>query len=549
MDMERGGGKGAEPASGGGGGGDGGGGGGEGAEKAETTRTRVYFDSSGSESEQPHLSSRRRGRRTGAATGRGYSSETTEDSSRSPSYFPPATISATSSAQKGKGKGKRRRMTATVSPYQLPSKRPLLGTGEHSEAEEEKHTDSSSSSPIRKPRSLLVKKTNASGKEVHVYNSDPVVVRAFHRDFRKYQKKLARLQQLPTLKECKYAPNLDWHDLKQKNAVIDVAGSVLSLSSSYGDKEINRCTGIIIERVEAEKSAIVVTSSQIICTVVSLDDWKDSNVYAPDAKVTAHLLDGSISELKLLYFSKHYDIAFFEVMEGLSLQIASLKPKFEFGHEACVLGRDTDHELICRRTILKALDPCDHQRNHYSFINTSIPKCCTGGALTTFDRNVVGMLQLARPHLGLKLRTVAFLDISHLEHLSRVFGIRSGLIVAKVSYESLAERNGIRVGDIIFSCQGQTVSTISQFEDILLDVCDKQFEKGHSLNSKVDVESLVSITCGSILGEPSPCLWNYQIVWRSLAKGSHPTSRSCCEGSAALLAGFKTIRTARLTQG
>lgn len=90
-------------------------------------------------------------------------------------------------------------------------------------------------------------------------------------------------------------------------------------------------------------------------------------------QVTAHLLDGTTSDLTLLYFSKHYEIAFFKLIESSNLQIALLEPELEFGHEACVLARDRDLSLICRRTMVKALDPCDHQRNHYLFIGCSIP--------------------------------------------------------------------------------------------------------------------------------------------------------------------------------
>ncbi|CAL4967368.1 unnamed protein product [Urochloa decumbens] len=414
------------------------------------------------------------------------------------------------SGRKRGREGRRRRRTATTSS-------PHQDVGEGSDAAVDKNSDSSSEyiSPLRRPKSLMEDKITSSGDVVQVYNSDPAAVDAYHKDFFKYQKKLARLQELPTLKKCKCAANItDWHDLKKKNTVLDVAESVLSLSSSHDGKEISGCSGVIIEWVEFHRSTIVVTSSQIICTKRSLGDWEDNNVYVPNAKVTAHLLDGTTSELTLLCFSKHYDISFFELMGGSNLQVTSLEPELEFGSEACVLARDKDLGLICRRTTVKALDPMDHQKNHYLFIGGSIPESCTGGALTDFNRNVLGMVvnvlpttafipsslilgclrlwqkfkKLARPHLGLKLRTVEFLDISHLDQLSRNFKIRSGLIVGKVSSGSYAERNGIRVGDIIFSCQGEIVSTISQFEGILLDICAKQFEEGNGLNSKLDVE-------------------------------------------------------------
>jgi hypothetical protein len=40
--------------------------------------------------------------------------------------------------------------------------------------------------------------------------------------------------------------------------------------------------------------------------------------------------------------------------------------------------------------------------------------------------------KIVRPQLGLKLRTVNFLGMSHIEQLSRNFNISSGLIVGEV---------------------------------------------------------------------------------------------------------------------
>uniref|UniRef100_A0A0D3G3M2 PDZ domain-containing protein n=1 Tax=Oryza barthii TaxID=65489 RepID=A0A0D3G3M2_9ORYZ len=315
-----------------------------------------------------------------------------------------------------------------------------MGEGSTTAAAEKDAADSSSeySSPLRRP--------------MVYYNSDVAAVDLYHRRFFKYQEKKARLEQLPTLKQSDYYQNIaDWHNLNQKRAVLGVAKSVLSLSSTHDEKEIYRCTGIIIEWDEVSKSATLVTSSQILCN----EESQDNSIYYPNTKMIAHLLDGTTSEMELLYFSKHYEIVFF--------------------------------------------------------------KDCNGGALTNFNRNIVGMVlyalpnvafipsslilkcfalwkkfrKLGRPHLGLKLRTVNFLDISHLENLSRVYGISSGLIVAKVSNGSPAERNGIRMGDVIFHCQQESISTTAQFEDVLLDVCEKHFEKGINLNSKVDVELVV----------------------------------------------------------
>uniref|UniRef100_A0A0E0DMK3 PDZ domain-containing protein n=1 Tax=Oryza meridionalis TaxID=40149 RepID=A0A0E0DMK3_9ORYZ len=411
--------------------------------------------------------------------------------------------------RKTKTKKKRRRKRkesalASLPRDQLASKTtplsPLaMGEGSTTAAAEKDAADSSSeySSPLRRP--------------MVYYNSDVAAVDLYHRQFFKYQEKKARLEQLPTLKQSDYYQNIaDWHNLNQKRAVLGVAKSVLSLSSTHDEKEIKRCTGIIIEWDEVSKSATLVTSSQILCN----EESQDNSIYYPNTKMIAHLLDGTTSEMELLYFSKHYEIVFFKVNGALDLQVVLLDTELEFGSEACVLARDKKLDLICRRTTIVAMDPCEHQKNHYLFIDASDCEDCNGGALTNFNRNIVGMVlyalpnvafipsslilkcfalwkkfrKLGRPHLGLKLRTVNFLDISHLENLSRVYGISSGLIVAKVSNGSPAERNGIRMGDVIFHCQQESISTTAQFEDVLLDVCEKHFEKGINLNSKVDVE-------------------------------------------------------------
>ena len=54
-----------------------------------------------------------------------------------------------------------------------------------------KDTDSSDySSPLRRPKPLLVEKTTSNGEIVYEYNSDQEVVDAYHKDLDKYHKKL-----------------------------------------------------------------------------------------------------------------------------------------------------------------------------------------------------------------------------------------------------------------------------------------------------------------------------------------------------------------------
>lgn len=74
----------------------------------------------------------------------------------------------------------------------------------------------------------------------------------------------------------------------------------LNLLSFYwytDEKEIYRCTGIIIEWDEVSKSATLVTSSQILCN----EESQDNSIYYPNTKVNlwTTLLLGRI----LLYYS------------------------------------------------------------------------------------------------------------------------------------------------------------------------------------------------------------------------------------------------------
>lgn len=75
-----------------------------------------------------------------------------------------------------------------------------------------------------------------------------------------------------------------------------------------------------------------------------------------------------------MYFSKHYDVAFFEITGGLHLQSLPLEGNSEFGQEAFVLvARDTNLDLIYREAKLASVGPCEFQHNHYKFITCSIP--------------------------------------------------------------------------------------------------------------------------------------------------------------------------------
>ncbi|KAM0822835.1 hypothetical protein ACQ4PT_071253 [Festuca glaucescens] len=372
-------------------------------------------------------------------------------------------------------------------------------------------SDSSAySSPLREPKAPVVPLTDEDGSVSYVFTSDKAAVHKYYNDVEKYDAKMARHERLLTSGRCSITER---YTLKDTEAVITYAKSVLTLSSYQDGKVMNQCTGIVVEVDAVKNSAVILTSAWIICSKKPLDDWKNKE-YDPEAKVNVHMLDGSVVECRLMYFSKHYEIAYFEIPQASQLQILSLESNVEFDQDVFLLARDTDLNLIYKRDKVQLVDPCEHQHNHYQFVHGPIPECGTGGALLDLSGKVVGMLfyklplvafipsslilkcsimwqrfgQLARPQLGLKLGTLGFLGIPRVDFMSRNFNISSGLIVGEISAKCDAEKLGIRAGDVIFSCQKNRVSSIVQLENVLLGVGEKHLEKSNDLSSEVDVE-------------------------------------------------------------
>ena len=68
-------------------------------------------------------------------------------------------------------------------------------------------------------------------------------------------------------------------------------------------------------------------------------------------QVTAHLLDDTTVEGRLLYHQEHYDLAFLKIAMDRSVQVASFADTFNSGQQALQLGRDGN--LILRITLGK----------------------------------------------------------------------------------------------------------------------------------------------------------------------------------------------------
>uniref|UniRef100_A0A3B6KCJ8 Uncharacterized protein n=1 Tax=Triticum aestivum TaxID=4565 RepID=A0A3B6KCJ8_WHEAT len=285
-------------------------------------------------------------------------------------------------------------------------------------------SDSSAhSSPAREPEMPLVPIwRNSKGKLVYGFTDDKAAVAKYHQDLQKYEQKLARQEELLTLKLPSKAPgtNERYGSPKNKDIILNAAKSILSLSAYLDGKEINRCTGIVVNRDEDTKSLTILTSAWLICTEKPSNDWLDKE-YAPQAKVIVHLLDGTTVDSQLMYFSKHYDIAFCEITGGLHLQSLPLEGNSEFSNETLVLvARDANLDLIYKEAKLASVGPCEFQHNHYKFITCSIPnKCGTGGGLLDFNGKIVGLVSYTFP-------LVAFIPsylITKCSTLLRKFGL------------------------------------------------------------------------------------------------------------------------------
>ncbi|TVU17264.1 hypothetical protein EJB05_33283, partial [Eragrostis curvula] len=92
--------------------------------------------------------------------------------------------------------------------------------------------------------------------------------------------------------------------------------------------------------------------------------------------------------------------------------------------------------------------------------STTIRKCIE--MWTKFGR-------VARPVLGMWLRSVFLLDIAYHERLRCKYGINNGFIVDEVVVDSTAEKCGVRKGNVITSFDGVSCS-LPELEDFLLSV-------------------------------------------------------------------------------
>nr|CAB3460223.1 unnamed protein product [Digitaria exilis] len=87
----------------------------------------------------------------------------------------------------------------------------------------------------------------------------------------------------------------------------------------------------------------------------------------------------------------------------------------------------------------------------------------------------------------MKFSAISFLDLPHREKIACKCDVNDGLIVKQVSEGSVAEKVGVRRGDIIKSWNNENISTTIELENFLLDMCKKHLDKGNGIGSSVDL--------------------------------------------------------------
>ncbi|KAK3140740.1 hypothetical protein QOZ80_5AG0405170 [Eleusine coracana subsp. coracana] len=387
----------------------------------------------------------------------------------------------------------------------------------------EQASDASSalSSPLRRPYfKRAVIEVDSWGEETleSLSNIDPAILNAYEEHDAKYcakernQLKLITLERVPH--SCLDNP---WFGPTRESAakmVLKTAKFVLGLSSYIDGKLLKHASGFIIEWDKETKVATVITSALLICTKSrSLDEWLAKDEFAPHAEVHARLLDknDTITTAQLIHYHKHYNFALFNIKIDLVPQIPSFNTDIKYGQEIFVLGRYKDQHLMVAHGSVLDKGPSRFERHHDMFSSCELNESCIGGPVIELNGQFLGMIShpgmkfipsviilqcrqmlkkfncVPRLHTAMKFSAIRFLDPVHIEKISRKCNIDAGLIVTELSEGSIAEKVGIRIGDIIEGWNGEHVSTTFELEKLLLRLCEVHLDNGDNIGSDVEV--------------------------------------------------------------
>ncbi|RCV15480.1 hypothetical protein SETIT_3G059300v2 [Setaria italica] len=381
---------------------------------------------------------------------------------------------------------------------------------------------SGTSSPLRwpeLPRAVLGEDSYGEQILEPFHEIDPAIVRAHGKLKTKYFAKLDRQLKLVSLDQripssCMVDPRLLSVRKAATNSILQIAKVTVGLSSYIDDKMLGRTSGFLIDWDVENRIGTVLTSALVIQSKSpSLDEWSATDEYATHAEVRVHFMDKAATTVvaNLLHYDKHYNLALFKVSMDLSAQIPSFTSELKFAEEVFVLGRDEGRYLTIDHGNVAYEGPSRLQRHHYMFITRRINKLGIGGPVINHGGQVAGMYShpglaftpssiilrclqmwksfncILRLHVGMKFSAISLLDLPHREVIACKCDIDDGLIVTQVSEGSIAEKLGVRHGDIIKSWNGENISTTIELENFLLDMCEKHLDKGNSIGSSVDL--------------------------------------------------------------
>ncbi|RCV11378.1 hypothetical protein SETIT_2G181100v2, partial [Setaria italica] len=298
--------------------------------------------------------------------------------------------------------------------------------------------------------------------------------------------------------------------------VLEGAKVIFSFSSnvvivSTNGELMAQSSGFLIDWDEDSKMGTVLTSALLICTKYpSLDKWLATGEYLPNAELSSHtncvcvhLLDKDETTVpaRLLHYDKHFNIDLFKVHVDSCAKIPSFNSEVRYGQEVSVLGRDKDLNLNINHGRVQFNSPTIYEIHHYMFMGCIINQFGIGGPVIDFNGQVFGVVSIPGMgfihssiilkcldmwkkfdcvpwlHIRMKFSAMKFLDPARVENIYHKCNISSGLIVAKVSLGSVAEKSGIIIGDIIVSINRECIATtVEVVGEVLLLMCENHLD-------------------------------------------------------------------------
>ncbi|CAN6340763.1 unnamed protein product [Urochloa humidicola] len=260
------------------------------------------------------------------------------------------------------------------------------------------------------------------------------------------------------------------------------------LSTDLDGKEILRCSGTVIYW-DKEKAWILTSYEVIFCI-------DEARLYSPMPKLAihvekaVHLPNKGKYDGKMLFFSERYQFALIQVESTVEVEPPSDGSIPRYSEKVLTLARDETLSLKLRHGTIMW-----EEEDFFLFVSCKRLPCGIGGPVINHDGEIVGMSCyyddglaiismttiricitmwtmfgcIARPMLGISLRTVKLLDIVRQDCLSYKYKINDGFIVDVVTVHSDAEKLGIRRGNVI-SFSNVDARYLPEFEDRLLSI-------------------------------------------------------------------------------